>query len=144
MQIHKNLFFKLQNLEQYPSVLPQLRNLLISLFAEKLSESRSLGGGILAMEIFNADSLASFLQEEDKLITERWKHYIERRRSGMPREMLKDQEHAKWWLKQISPVKYVDGAWLGHIHKVTTPFPLRPITKMAWQIMSEQIGDGDA
>jgi hypothetical protein len=37
----------------------------------------------------------------------------------------------------------VDGAWLGHINKATTPFALRHITNNAWQILSEEYGDGD-
>lgn len=57
--------------------------------------------------------------------------------------MFSDREEAKWWLKNAAPVKYVDGSWLGHINKITTPFPLRPITKDAWQVMSEELGDGD-
>lgn len=37
----------------------------------------------------------------------------------------------------------MDGAWLGHIHRITTPFSQRRITKDAWQILSEELGDGD-
>ena len=57
--------------------------------------------------------------------------------------MFKDIAHAIWWLKQSSPVKYVDGAWLGHVYRVSTPFSLRHITKNAWQVLSEELGDGD-
>ena len=37
----------------------------------------------------------------------------------------------------------MDGAWLGHINKITTPFAIRRATKDAWQVMSEELGDGD-
>lgn len=143
LQLYKTLYFQLQNLEKFPQVLTQARDLLISLFAEKLSVAESTGNGILSLPKFDAATLAKFLQAEDDKITVRWESYLKRRESGLPRELFRDLEHAKWWLKQISPVKYVDGAWLGHIHRVTTPFALRPITKKAWQIMSEELGDGD-
>ena len=143
LQLYKNLYFQLQNLEKYPQVLTQARDLLISLFAEKLSAAESTSDGILSLAKFDAATLAKFLQAEDDKITVRWESYLKRREAGLPRELFRDLDHAKWWLKQISPVKYVDGAWLGHIHRVTTPFALRPITKKAWQIMSEELGDGD-
>lgn len=57
--------------------------------------------------------------------------------------MFPNKEEAQWWLKQVAPVKYVDGAWLGHVNKITTPFPLRQTTKDAWQVLSEELGDGD-
>lgn len=143
LQLYKTLYFQLQNLEKYPQVLTQARNLLISLFAEKLSVAENTSAGILSLAKFDAATLARFLKAEDDRITARWENYLQRRESGLPRELFRDLDHAKWWLKQISPVKYVDGAWLGHIHRVTTPFALRPITKKAWQIMSEELGDGD-
>lgn len=132
MQLHKTLYFQLQNLEAHPHVLTQERDVLISLFAEKLTEAQSTGNGILSLCRFDAANLAKFLKTEDDKITGRWESYLKRRESGLPRELFRDLDHAKWWLKQISPVKYVDGAWLGHIHKVTTPFALRPITKKSW------------
>ncbi|GAB7327348.1 hypothetical protein MBLNU13_g11221t1 [Cladosporium sp. NU13] len=143
LQLYKTLYFQLQNLEKYPQILTQARDLLISLFAEKLVVAQSTGNGILSLPKFDTATLAKFLQAEDDKITVRWESYLKRRESGLPRELFRDLDHAKWWLKQISPVKYVDGAWLGHIHRVTTPFALRPITKKAWQIMSEELGDGD-
>lgn len=143
LELYKRLYLQLQNLEKHPLVLTEARNLLVSLFSEKLSEAKSTGHGILTLEIFNSESLAKFLKAEDGKITARWESYLERRQSGSPRELFRDLEHAKWWLKQISPVKYVDGAWLGHMHKVTTPFAFRSITKEACQIMSEELGDGD-
>ena len=143
LQLYKTLYFQLQNLEKYPQVLTQARDLLISLFAEKLSAAESTGNGILSLPKFDAATLAQFLKAEDDKITTRWESYLKRRESGMPRELSRDLDHAKWWLKQISPVKFVDGAWLGHIHRITTPFALRPVTKKAWQVMSEELGDGD-
>jgi hypothetical protein len=57
--------------------------------------------------------------------------------------LFNDKESAKKWLKRNAPLKLVDGSWLGHVHKITTPFALRSVTKNAWQVLSEELGDGD-
>jgi hypothetical protein len=143
LDTYKALYFKLQNLEHHPDVLGQARDHLVSLFAESISQAKTTGDGILSIPTFDAEKLAQLLKNQDDKITLRWESYLERRKSGSPREVFRDLEHAKWWLKQISPVKLVDGAWLGHIHKVSTPFALRSVTKKAWQVMSEELGDGE-
>ena len=144
MQIHKNLYHQLHNLEKHPYVLTQARDLLISLFAEAVEKiQHATTKSILAIDRYEARALKRFLQDRDDEITLRWERYLARRKAEKPREMFKDREHAKWWLRQSAPVKYVDGAWLGHIHKVSTPFALRSTTKNAWQILSEELGDGD-
>ncbi|KAK5154638.1 hypothetical protein LTR16_012592, partial [Cryomyces antarcticus] len=40
MQLHKDLYFKLQNLEQYPGILPQSWDLLISLLSETVADAQ--------------------------------------------------------------------------------------------------------
>ena len=72
-----------------------------------------------------------------------WEQYIKRRASGQGPELFVNHEDAKEWLKQCAPLNYVDGAWLCHIHKITTPFALRGVTKDAWQTFSEELGDGE-
>lgn len=144
MEFHKALYFKLQNLEQHPEVLPQARGLLISLLSEALQDtSENSKYGILSIEHYSLDAMANFLWAEHRKTTQKWIEYLERRRLGQPREMFQNEREAKWWLEQVAPLKYVDGAWLGHIHKTTTPFPSRQATKHAWQILSEELGDGD-
>jgi len=144
MQLYKDLYFKLQNLEQYPEILPQSRDLLISLFSETLTEARKKPkSGILSIQLYTPESLASFLQKEDDRTAQQWEQYLVRRKAQGPLELFKDREEAKWWLKQVAPVKFVDGAWLGHINKITTPFALRRTSKNAWQVLSEELGDGD-
>lgn len=144
MQLHKSLYFKLQHLEQYPEVLPQARDLLISLFSETLTDAcKKSNSGILCVEHYTQESLASFLQSENEKIMHEWEEYLARRKTGNPMEMFRDRKEAQWWLKQIAPVKYVDGAWLGHVNKITTPFALRRASKDAWQVLSEELGDGD-
>ena len=142
--VFKEFYFKLQNLEQFPDILPQARDLLLSLLAETLSRARSsLEPGILSIDSYTCESLTSFIKNQDDQTCQEWEEYIARRRAGSPAEMFQNKEDAQWWLKQMAPVKYVDGAWLGHIHKVTTPFALRGVTKDAWQVMSEELGDGN-
>lgn len=144
VQFHKELYFKLQNLDQHPEILPQARDLLISMFSETLAESAQRPtSGILSMEHYSREGLAKFIQTKDDRMVQLWEDYLTRRRAGAPRELFQDREEAKWWLKQVAPAKYVDGAWLGHINKITTPFALRRATKIAWQVLSEELGDGD-
>ncbi|KAL9012052.1 MAG: hypothetical protein Q9173_003155 [Seirophora scorigena] len=144
MQVHKSLYHQLQNIENHPAVLPQARDHLIALLAEAVEHTQNTTNqSIFAIQEYDTDALVRFLSEKDHKITLQWEEYLSRRKAGKPREMFKNQEHAKWWLRQSAPVKYVDGAWLGHIHKVSTPFALRSITKNMWQILSEELGDGD-
>lgn len=144
MQLHKELYFKLQNLEQYPEILAQSRDLLISLLSEALTDAgKDPKCGILTVDHYTRDSMVNFLRAEHEKVTQQWEQYLARRRSGGPLEMFRNRDEAKWWLKQVAPVKYVDGAWLGHIHKITTPFASRRVSKAAWQVLSEELGDGD-
>lgn len=144
IRLYKDFYFKLQNLEQFPEILPKARDLLILLFSKTLLDARNQSEpGILSVEEYTREGLINFLQSDNDNTTREWEQYLARRRAGSPVEMFEDKEEAKWWLKQIAPVKYVDGSWLGHIHKITTPFALRRATKDAWQVMSEELGDGD-
>lgn len=144
IRFYKDLYFKLQNLERFPEVLAPSRDLLISLFAETLADAHNgLEPGILSVEQYTRLRLTDFLKTENDKIAREWEQYVARRRAGSSTEMFQDQEEAKWWLRQIAPVKYVDGAWLGHVNKITTPFALRRVSKDAWQVMSEELGDGD-
>ena len=144
MQIHKELYFKLQNLEQYPDILPQARDMLISLFSEVLlMASKEPELNILSVKQYSQGGLAKFQRDKDRKLMQEWEQYLDRRASGGPREMFVGVKEAQWWLTQCSPVKYVDGAWLGHVNKITTPFALRRVVKDIWQVLSEELGDGD-
>ncbi|KAF2024495.1 hypothetical protein EK21DRAFT_78590 [Setomelanomma holmii] len=144
LEAHKQLYYKLHNLEHHPEILPTCRTVLVSLLSETLFDaSKAPVGGIIGIRDFSHDALASFLKGKDVDVTNRWEDYVARRKAGRPREMFADKAEAQWWLKQAAPVKYVDGAWLGHINKISTPFRYRNITKNAWQVMSEELGDGD-
>ncbi|KFX92491.1 hypothetical protein V490_05358 [Pseudogymnoascus sp. VKM F-3557] len=141
----KRLYYQLHNLEEFPEVLPQAKRLLISLLEETSAAGRTLPlhDSILSIQSFSRHDLEDFQHRRDRNIGNEWEEYSLRRKEGSPRELVRDREEAFWWLKQLSPVKYVDGAWLGYIGKVTTPFALSKTMKVAWQILSEELGDGD-
>jgi len=141
----KKLYHQLHCLEQYPTVIPSAKRLLLSLLKETSSQAQTLPvyENILSIKQFSRKSLDIFQHRRNDHIGKEWEAYNARRKAGGRRELFQDRGEAIWWLKQISPVKYVDGAWLGHIDKVTTPFALRRTIKGAWQILSEELGDGD-
>lgn len=144
MLVHKQLYYELHNLERHPEILPECRQLLVSLLSSTLNDALTESeSGILSVTRFSRDGLDQFLKDKDVDCTNLWEEYLVRRKAGGSREMFRDKEEAKWWLKQAAPVKFVDGAWLGHINKISTPFKYRNITKNAWQVMSEELGDGD-
>lgn len=144
--LYKRLYHQLHNLEDYSFVLPEARDALVTLFAEAISEAKLRLGdnnGILALERFDAHSLSAFIHGEDDKILSRLNEYTTRRNNGGPRELFQTLQEARAWLIQRAPSKLVDGAWLGHVHRITTPFHLRSVTKNAWQVLSEELGDGD-
>lgn len=141
---YKELYYKLHNLEHHPDILPECHMRLLALLSTTLADAfEEPEIGILSVSNFSRENLDAFLTAKDDDVTKRYEAYLASRRAGGPREMFSDKTEAKWWLKQAAPVKYVDGAWLGHINKASTPFMFRNITKNAWQVMSEELGDGD-
>jgi hypothetical protein len=144
-QLHKELYHQIQNLEFNPDVLPSARRALFSLLHEGLSIEQSLSPkrSILDVETFSAQALRDFLSGEHESVTNEWECYADRRARGGGPELFDSRDSARKWIKNQAPVKLVDGAWLGHIHKITTPFALRGVTKDAWQVLSEELGDGD-
>ncbi|KAK4149919.1 ABC transporter with duplicated ATPase domains [Chaetomidium leptoderma] len=151
LQHYKELYVKLHNLECHREIVPEARALLLSLLSEALqsesgaqSQSQSQSTtSILSLEKFSASNLDSFVYSELEHVTREWHQYVARRKQGQPRELFYDAAAARRWLVQRTPLKFVDGAWLGHMHKITTPFLYRRITKSAWQVLSEELGDGD-
>lgn len=139
---YKDLYLKLHHLEQHANVLPQAKALLLSFFSEALQSERA-HSAILSIDRFSVASLDGFVKAELDAVTEAWHEYLVNRQAGQPRELFQDADDARRWLVRMAPVKLVDGAWLGHIHKVSTPFSDRRFTRAAWQILSEELGDGD-
>ncbi|KFH44938.1 hypothetical protein ACRE_042340 [Hapsidospora chrysogenum ATCC 11550] len=141
LQRYKSLYYKLHNPEQNTDVLPEAKALLLFLLSETLqTEGPTKGSAILGLEIFSRGSLDRFVQQELDAVTREWDGYLGRRKAGGPPELLPTGDDAKAWLVEIAPLKLVDGAWLGQVHRITTtPFALRLVTKAAWQVLSEEL-----
>ena len=141
---HRSIFYQLQHLEDHPGVLEPARDELLAMFSRSLSVAlEQPQQSILSIEHYDAKRVGSFLEDEHDKIQMEWGNYLARRKRGEGPELFATAEAARIWLVQQAPVKFVDGAWLAHIHKITSPFALRSVTKGAWQILSEELGDGD-
>ena len=144
IQWYRDMFFQLQQLEDHQAVLEPAREELLAMFSRGLSASlEQPRGSILPIEHYDAKTVQAFLDDESDKVSIEWVNYLERRKQGQGPELFATAEAAKVWLIQQAPIKVVDGAWLAHIHKITSPFALRGVTKAAWQILSEELGDGD-
>lgn len=112
----KHLYYQLHNIEKFPKVLPQAKTTLLRLLMETGTATQTLPKheNILSVHSFSRQGLEEFQRRRDLDIGKEWKDYNLRRKEGGARELFGDREEAIWWLKQIAPVKYVDGAWLGH------------------------------
>ena len=138
------LYHKVQNLKQHPDIPPECWDTLLSFLDEATAISlQTAGSGSLALTEYSHAAASVFMNLKEATTTREWEQYLCRRKAGSPRELFGTRDETINWLKQRAPVKCVDGAWLGHVHKISTPFSLRHITKDAWQIMSEELGDGD-
>ncbi|RAK76082.1 iron-containing redox enzyme family protein [Aspergillus fijiensis CBS 313.89] len=130
---YQSLFFKLHNIEDHQGILPEARELLLSLLSEAIaSNPPEKHSDVLAIEVYNEDQLLAFVHDSHREVGEAYKKYIAGREAGGPRLLAEDREQAVVLLTQLAPLKLVDGAWLGHIHHITTPFELRPITTQLW------------
>ncbi|KAF3940249.1 hypothetical protein ABW19_dt0207988 [Dactylella cylindrospora] len=140
----RHLYHQLQNPETNPGASSEAWSRLIGLFDFTLSQAlRSPESTILSIRSYDLEALKSFLLQKDEQTSASWAEYLSRRSEGGKRELLIDREHARHWLRLAAPVKFVDGTWLSRIHHPFTPPRLRPITRVAWQILSEELGDGD-
>lgn len=145
IDLFKDLYYKLQNLENFPEVLPGARKLLRSILDQGvlLARYKAPARSILHIEKFDPSKLERLLEAEFQETMDSWEAYARRRELGSGRESFVDRKAAINWLKSLAPLNYIDGAWLCRVHKITTPFALRGVTKNAWQTYSEEMGDGD-
>lgn len=144
LEFYKKLYFKLQNLEEHPEIIPIARQVFLALLSEALEDySKAPDTNILSMKHFDKGALSLFLQSHQDNVTDQYHRYISRRQSGGPRALFQDHQEAEDWLRKIAPLKLVDGAWLGHLNKITMPFSLRPIVKETWQVFTEELGNGN-
>jgi hypothetical protein len=131
-------------LEEHPEALQIARQVFLALLSQALEDGKkSPDTNILSMKHFNKGDLAVFIQGQQDNVTAQYHDYISRRQSGGPRALFQDHQEAEDWLRKIAPLKLVDGAWLGHLNKITMPFSLRPIIKETWQVFTEELGNGN-
>lgn len=143
LQMLKKMFHKLHNLDDFPDVADARMFLIHALDKTAASARTAKPSGILAIQDYSIGALSRFVEAAEHSTSSQWECYVESRKAGSPRELFCDRDEAQLWLKQKAPLKCVDGAWLGNIHKIDTPFHLRDITRNAWRILSEELGDGD-
>ncbi|KAJ5645212.1 hypothetical protein N7507_011223 [Penicillium longicatenatum] len=144
LEFYKELYFKLQNLEGHSDTIPIARQAFLALLSQALEDYvKTPDTNILSIKSFDKEELARFLQSHQDDVTSRYHQYISRRQSGGPRELFQDHQAAGNWLREIAPLKLVDGAWLGHLNKITMPFSLRQIVKQTWQVFTEELGNGN-
>ncbi|KAJ6259925.1 hypothetical protein Dda_5569 [Drechslerella dactyloides] len=98
---------------------------------------------ILSVPKYNVKALTEFLANNEAANSAEWTAYLSRRAAGGPRELLATHSYAEQFLRLSAPVKFVDGAWLSRVHQADTAAHLRHITRIVWQILSEELGDGD-
>ena len=102
---YKSIYHKVQNLETYPTILPEARAELIALLSLTLSTALNTpSDGILSVSEFSREGLEAFLKHENDTATSQFEAYMARRRNGSPMEIFSDQAEGKWWLKQAAPV----------------------------------------
>ncbi|KAJ5916837.1 hypothetical protein N7504_000852 [Penicillium tannophilum] len=144
LEFYKELYFKLQNLEEHSDTIPIARQAFLVLLSQALEDYvKAPDTNILSIKHFDKEELARFLQRHQDDVTTRYHLYINRRQLGGPRELFQDRQEAGDWLREIAPLKLVDGAWLGHLNKITMPFSLRQIVKQTWQVFTEELGNGN-
>ncbi|KNG91256.1 hypothetical protein ANOM_000330 [Aspergillus nomiae NRRL 13137] len=139
---YRSLFSKLHNIEDHQDMLPEARELLLSLLSEAIAINPDKHRDLFAIDICDEGQLLAFLHDSHKEVGEAYTKYIQGRKAGGPRILAGNREQAVAILTQMAPLKLVDGAWLGHMHHITTLFELRHITKQVWQVLSEELGDG--
>ena len=144
IEFYKSLYFKLQNLEEHPDVIPVARQVFLVLLSQALEDyAKAPETNILSVQHFDSEALSRFLRNDQDGVTSHYHEYIGRRRSGGPRELFLNRQAAEDWLREIAPLKLVDGAWLGHLNKITMPFSLRHIVKQTWQVFTDELGNGN-
>ncbi|KAL7423406.1 hypothetical protein Q5752_002710 [Cryptotrichosporon argae] len=142
LALDKELYHKLQNLEDHPDALALAQTRLVELLDHTLHAARaSPASGILSISDYSPTALKAYFDAAHATNTEKYEAYLARRRAGGARELFTSRAHAAHWLAQAAPVKYVDGGWLGTV--LTPSCAHRQAARLAWQVISEESGDGD-
>ena len=141
------LYHRLQNPSKLQAhVIEDARTRLLEFLDETISQahrSQRSHTSILNLDEYCPNALFSYVSETNMRTTFAWSEYLARRKAGGPREVFSTRGYAEYWLECAAPVKLVDGAWLARLHHGWTPIELKHITRIAWQVFSEELGDGD-
>lgn len=141
------LYHRLQNPSKLQAqTIQDARTRLLELLDQIISQahrSQQSDTNILSLEEYCPNALGSYILATNIRTTFAWSAYLARRKAGGPRELFSTREYAEYWLERAAPVKFVDGAWLARLHHGWTPIELKQITRIAWQVFSEELGDGD-
>jgi hypothetical protein len=141
----KKLYFKLHNLERfYDDILPKVASILWAMISEAIDDAvHQKSCGILDIGTYSVQALEQFVHAEHDACMSNWEDYNTRRKAGGHRELFMSCEDASNSIRRLAPLRLVDGAWLAHVNKIRTPIALRSVMQSAWQILSEELGDGD-
>ncbi|KAK8870095.1 hypothetical protein IAR55_000665 [Kwoniella newhampshirensis] len=154
----KALYHQLQNIENHPDATAAARTRLSQLFDQTVHAAlQSPSSTILAVNTYTPRALEQHFVREHTSSTNRYEAYLARRKQGGPRELFPTREHAVRWLRTAAVVKYVDGGWVANVLGIDTCAPEgsktlgsdypggpeRRAGKLAWQVISEEFGDGD-
>jgi hypothetical protein len=139
------LYHKLHNIEDYLETLPIARETLLKSLqkAEWHGKLVSSEENIYALQEYKPDALRRWIDDNDLKVMKDFEAYALRRSAGGSRELLSDRENATKWLRAEAPLRSVDGAWLGNLSRVDSSWAHIDITRRLWQILSEELGDGD-
>lgn len=137
-----------------PDAIAQARIRLHELFDQTLTAAHASSEPLLSITEYTPSSLQRVLASAHSSSASKYEAYHQRRNAGGPRELFPTKEHAREWLRLAAVVKYVDGGWISTIMNEVSGSPLRSdpsrnnstarqAGKMAWQVISEEFGDGD-
>lgn len=141
------LYHRLQNPSTLEAqVINDARTRLLELLDYVISKAHNSPqphSNVLSIKEYCPGALNTYLSTMSMSTTSAWCAYLARRKAGGRRELFSARKYAEYWLERAAPVKFVDGAWLSRLHHPRTPSGLRHITRILWQIISEELGDGD-
>jgi hypothetical protein len=119
------------------------RDRLLELFNITLSATSCMDPtSILSIQEYDSSALKDLLDAAHSSGADKYHQYLARRKSGSPRELFPTVQHAHVWLRLAACVKYVDGSWVSGI-LLQPSEKERKSAKIAWQVISEEFGDGD-
>ena len=116
---------------------------MIEFFDETIqAASHSDPTSILSIPEYSSSALQRLLETAHLTGADKYQQYLARRWAGGPRELFPTSAHAHEWLRLAACVKYVDGSWVSGI-LLRPSIKERKSARIAWQVISEEFGDGD-